>query len=46
LNSKGEYVFLADSDFVFESGLVEEVVKCFEEKKMRRNFCARGICWQ
>lgn len=32
LNSNGEYIFIADSDFVFEQGLVKEVLKCFEEE--------------
>jgi len=33
LNSKGKYIFLADSDFVFEPTLIKEAVKCFNENK-------------
>ncbi|TRZ49440.1 MAG: glycosyltransferase [Dehalococcoidia bacterium] len=32
LNSNGEYVFVADSDFIFESTLVEEALKRFIEE--------------
>jgi glycosyltransferase involved in cell wall biosynthesis len=34
LNSKGEYILLADSDFVFDENLVEEIVEKFMEKKV------------
>ncbi|MEM0007921.1 MAG: glycosyltransferase [Candidatus Bathyarchaeia archaeon] len=33
LKSKGEYVILADADYIFEQLLVEEIVKCFVEER-------------
>jgi len=32
-NCEGEYIFLADQDDLWEPNKVEEVLKCFEEKK-------------
>jgi len=32
LNSNGEYIFVADADFVFEPTLVKEALKCFVEE--------------
>jgi glycosyltransferase involved in cell wall biosynthesis len=34
LNSKGEYVLLADSDFIFDENLVEEVVKKLKNREV------------
>jgi glycosyltransferase involved in cell wall biosynthesis len=34
LNSKGEYVLLADSDFIFDENLVEEIVKKSKDREV------------